>query len=563
MLKSDARRNVTRVQNQHVAGIFAGVNQPRNSRDDIGTFGDSDDSISFWTLERFPQPVFAGLVHVFPETLNVTLGQLWKWFTMGSHFGLSAKRSKFESRVWNLFPARLSCILALFLLPLPALARERLQGFCMDGNGTVTVSGTTATVTVGTANKTMKSFPSCLVTVYNSGTTTLATLYADNSGTSKANPFTAAATGQWHFYASDGRYDVRLSGGGISTPFTLSDFKALDWGTLGASGTVLRSNGSNAVWATLGASDVPTLPNLSGTLTAAKGGTGRASYTKGQILIASAGTTLTPLSVGTNDQVLTAASGETTGVKWAAATPAAHVLLSTSHSDTLAGTVVRGDILRGNSTPAWSRLALGAANRVLRSDGTDASWGQVVLTTDVSGVLPTAQGGTSSAYFTVAGPTIARTYTFPDSNATILTSAATVAVSNGGTGISSTAKGDILAATGSSTLARLPVGSDGQILSASSGASTGLAWGWRHLTGTATLDFPSTNAQLSADLTIAVTGAAVGNPVMLGTPAAPDANSAYTAFISASGVCTVRFHNYSSGAINPASASYTVIVIVP
>ena len=38
--------------------------------------------------------------------------------------------------------------------------------------------------------------------------------------------------------------------------------------------------------------------------------------------------------------------------------PSAHNLLSTSHSDTLTGSVVDGDILIGNATPLWSRLAI-------------------------------------------------------------------------------------------------------------------------------------------------------------------------------------------------------------
>jgi len=43
----------------------------------------------------------------------------------------------------------------------------------------------------------------------------------------------------------------------------------------------------------------------------------------------------------------------------------------------------------------------------------------VVLTTDVSGILPSANGGTGVAYFGAAGPTAPRTYTFPDSPQTM------------------------------------------------------------------------------------------------------------------------------------------------
>jgi hypothetical protein len=81
------------------------------------------------------------------------------------------------------------------------------------------------------------------------------------------------------------------------------------------------------------------------------------------------------------------------------------------------------------------------------------------------------------------------------------------------------------------------------------------------LTGSATLDFPSTTTLLSADLTITVTGAADGDVISLGVPnAAVNANTSYSAWVSAANTVTVRFNNYSSGTVNPASALFKVFV---
>ena len=73
------------------------------------------------------------------------------------------------------------------------------------------------------------------------------------------------------------------------------------------------------------------------------------------------------------------------------------LLDGSKHTDTVAQTVSRGSLVYGSSTPKWDELVIGAASRVLRSDGTDPSWAQVVLTTDVSGVLPVANGGSGSS----------------------------------------------------------------------------------------------------------------------------------------------------------------------
>lgn len=50
-----------------------------------------------------------------------------------------------------------------------------------------------------------------------------------------------------------------------------------------------------------------------------------------------------------------------------------HNILSTTHGDTVAASVVRGDVIIGNSTPAWSRLGL-TANAALVTNATDVVW---------------------------------------------------------------------------------------------------------------------------------------------------------------------------------------------
>jgi hypothetical protein len=82
------------------------------------------------------------------------------------------------------------------------------------------------------------------------------------------------------------------------------------------------------------------------------------------------------------------------------------------------------------------------------------------------------------------------------------------------------------------------------------------------LTATATLDFSSTSAQTSSDLTISVTGAADGDCVMLGTPNASIlANTSYSAWVSAADTVTVRFLNASSTSKDPASGTFRVTII--
>lgn len=80
------------------------------------------------------------------------------------------------------------------------------------------------------------------------------------------------------------------------------------------------------------------------------------------------------------------------------------------------------------------------------------------------------------------------------------------------------------------------------------------------ISATAALDFGSINAAASADLTIAVTGAEVGDSVTLGLPAAPTAGIIFQAFVSSGDTVTVRATNITGSPIDPASATYRATV---
>lgn len=84
----------------------------------------------------------------------------------------------------------------------------------------------------------------------------------------------------------------------------------------------------------------------------------------------------------------------------------------------------------------------------------------------------------------------------------------------------------------------------------------------RTLTGSATLDFASAAAgACSADLTITVTNAADGDPVMFGTPnGSVPAGSLFHAWVSAAGTVTVR-HCCIAGTCDPASGTFKVRVV--
>jgi hypothetical protein len=74
----------------------------------------------------------------------------------------------------------------------------------------------------------------------------------------------------------------------------------------------------------------------------------------------------------------------------------------------------------------------------------------------------------------------------------------------------------------------------------------------------ATLDFPSTSANLTADLGIRVPGAVTGDKVVMGLPKLSGA--LFNSYVTTDTVW-IRFHNASAGTVNPAAATFNVSII--
>jgi hypothetical protein len=78
------------------------------------------------------------------------------------------------------------------------------------------------------------------------------------------------------------------------------------------------------------------------------------------------------------------------------------------------------------------------------------------------------------------------------------------------------------------------------------------------LRNSATLDFPSTGVDSQSELTITVTGASVGDAVVVGVPVSTQ--GVFTAYVSATNTVTVRYTNAAAVSLDPPSGTYIVHV---
>ncbi len=138
--------------------------------------------------------------------------------------------------------------------------------------------------------------------------------------------------------------------------------------------------------------------DVTGTLPAANGGTGISSYAVGDLIYASASTTLSKLAdVATGNALIS--GGVTTAPLWGKVGLTTHIsgVLAEGNGGTNQSTYTTGDLLYASAANTLSKLADVATGNALISGGvtTAPSWGKIGLTTHVSGTLPIANGGTN------------------------------------------------------------------------------------------------------------------------------------------------------------------------
>lgn len=227
-----------------------------------------------------------------------------------------------------------------------------------------------------------------------------------------------------------------------------------------------------------------------------------------------------------------------------------------------------GDVIYGGASGVPTRLAAGTATQVLHS-GTTPTWAAVTLTTDVTGTLPVANGGTGITSF---GAGIATWLGTPSSanlaaamtdetgtgllvfatnpvlttpnlgtpSAAVLTNATglplttgvtgTLGPTNGGTGQSTYTTGDTLYASASNVLSKRAIGTTGQVLTvvggvpawAAPGSATNFKTDW---TTADTATFAITHNLGTTDIDVTIYDIATGQTIEVDTETRTDANT--------------------------------------
>lgn len=183
---------------------------------------------------------------------------------------------------------------------------------------------------------------------------------------------------------------------------------------LGAKVVVLTAiPDADGTWELVGEVDVG---SVTGILPLANGGTSKALTASAGSVVYSDADSMEMSAVGSSGQVLM--SNGTSAPSWTAST--------------IPSSITAPAALVVNTTDVISGLAATTANRLLRTDGSALSFAQADLTTDVTGVLPYANGGTNTNTSFTAGSVIyAGASSFAQENSTLFYDATTDALGVG------------------------------------------------------------------------------------------------------------------------------------
>ena len=209
-------------------------------------------------------------------------------------------------------------------------------------------------------------------------------------------------------------------------------------------------------------------PNPGHNFSAIGGGTAQ-----GDLIYGSAADTLSALPKDTNATRYLSNTGASNNPAWAQIDLTNGVSGDLPFTNLTQGSALSVIGVTGNATEDVASIAAGTDHQVLRRSGTALSFGSINLAQSaaVTGILATANGGTGIAFFTAAGPTVARTYTFPDANSTVLTSNAAVTVAQGGTGLQTLTANNVMLGAGTSNVTFVAPGTSGNVLT-----SNGTTW---------------------------------------------------------------------------------------
>lgn len=237
-----------------------------------------------------------------------------------------------------------------------------------------------------------------IVTVQSSGGNTVQAMGASSYATFTVVLTTGTTAASWNV-----EYASSAAGTVTSVALTVPTF-------LSISGSPVTTSGTLAV-------------TLSGTaLPVVNGGTGTTTSTgTGNAVLSTSPTLVTPVLGTPTSATLTNATGLplTTGVTGTLplANGGTNATTKAGAFDSLSPMTTAGDVIYGGTSGTGTRLAPGTSAQVLHS-GTTPSWSAVSLTGDVSGTLPTGNGGTNKSTWTAASiPYLSSTTAFSEDNA--------------------------------------------------------------------------------------------------------------------------------------------------